>query len=170
VELAISRNGEDWGLFGTNWYIPTGAAEEELTMYGLIRRGDEIWQYVNEGGPHGGDVPRRYVRYKQRLDGFVSLDAGAKVGTATTLPLIFEGSKLILNIKANGWAKVAITDEAGKIIPGFDFDDCDGIKGDFVDKVVHWKSGKQLKEQQGKTVRLKFRMQNTKLYAFETTN
>ncbi|MHC4171417.1 MAG: LamG domain-containing protein [Planctomycetota bacterium] len=167
VELAISRNGEDWSLFGTNWYIPTGAAEEELTMYGLIRRSDEIWQYVNEGGPHGGDVPRRYVRYKQRLDGFVSLDAGAEVGTATTLPLIFEGSQLLLNVKTTGWVKVAIADENGKAIPGFDFNDCNDIKGDFIDKTVTWKSGKGVKFLQGKAVRLKFQMQNAKLYAFE---
>ena len=37
---AIERR--KWNLFGTNWYVPAGAAEEELTMYGLIRRGDEV--------------------------------------------------------------------------------------------------------------------------------
>jgi hypothetical protein len=167
TELAVSRNGEDWSLFGRNWYIPLGPEEEELSMYGLIRRGDQIWQYVNEGGAHGGNPPRYWYRYKQRLDGFVSLDAGAATGTATTLPLVFEGDKLVLNIKATGWAKVAITNENGKAIPGFGFDDCDPIRGDFIDKTVTWKSGKGVKALQGRAVRLKFQMQNAKLYAFE---
>jgi hypothetical protein len=169
VELAVSRNGRDWKLFGTNWYIPTGATDEEITMYGLLRRGNEIWQYVNEGAAHGGSAPRYWSRYKQRLDGFVSLDAGAKTGTATTLPLRFQGNHLTLNIKAAGSAKVAITDENEKAFPGFGFDDCDQIKGDFVEKTVTWKGNGNVKELAGKTVRLKFQMQNTKLYAFEFT-
>jgi len=81
--------------------------------------------------------------------------------------LKFKGSRLVLNIKATGSAKVAITDKNGKVIPGFDFDDCDRIKGDFIDKTVTWKSGKGVKALQGKAIRLKFRMQNAKLYAFE---
>jgi hypothetical protein len=170
VELAVSRNGRQWKLFGPNWYIPAGAADEEITMYGLIRRGDQIWQYVNEGGAHGGSAPRYWSRYKQRLDGFVSLDAGAAAGEATTLPLVFKGDKLALNIKATGLVKVAITDKDGKAMPGFDFKDCARIKGDFIDKTVTWKSGSSLKALQGKTVRLKFQMQNAKLYAFEFKN
>jgi hypothetical protein len=136
-------------------------------MYGLIRRGDQIWQYVNEGGAHGGNPPRYWYRYKQRLDGFVSLDAGAATGTATTLPLVSKGNKLVLNIKVTGSTKVAITNENGKAIPGFGFDDCDPIRGDFIDKTVTWKSGKGVKALQGRAVRLKFQMQNAKLYAFE---
>jgi hypothetical protein len=167
IDLGVSRDGENWSFFGTNWYIPLGAQEEELTLYGLIRRGNEIWQYVDEGGAHGGDAQRVYYRYRQRLDGFVSLDAGTTTGTATTLPLRFQGSRLALNIKATGSAKVAITDENERTIPGFGFDDCDRIKGDFINKTVTWKSGKSVKALQGKAVRLKFQMQNTKLYAFE---
>jgi len=158
VELAVSRNGRDWKLFGTNWYIPTGTHDEEITMYGLLKRGGEIWQYVNEGAAHGGGDPRYWSRYKQRLDGFVSLDAGSETGTATTLPLRFQGNHLVLNINASGSAKVAITDENGKAFPGFDFKDCDEIKGDFVEKEVMWKGNGIVKA-----------MQNTKLYAFEFT-
>ena len=169
IDLGISRDGQNWSFFGTNWYIPAGSGEEELSMYGLIRRGNEIWQYVDEGGAHGGDAERAYYRHRQRLDGFVSLDAGAKTGTATTLPLIFKGSALTLNIKAAGSAKVAITDKNSKAFPGFSLDDCDQIKGDFVEKTITWKGNGNVKALAGKTVRLKFQMQNTKLYAFEFT-
>ena len=136
-------------------------------MYGLIRRGDEIWQYVDEGGAHGGDEERSYYRYRQRLDGFVSLDAGSTTGTATTLPLVFEGDKLVLNIKATGGTKVAITNESGKEIPGFSMADCDPIKTDSIRHVVSWKGSNSLTQLAGKAVRLKFQMQDTKLFALQ---
>ena len=164
--ITLRRVG-DVQLVMASFHVPPGSHEEELTLYGLIRRGDEIWQYVDEGGAHGGDAERVYYRYRQRLDGFVSLDAGARTGTALTLPLRFQGDRLSLNIKATGSAKVAVTDENGEAIPGFDFHDCDEIKGDFVDKAVTWRSGKDLKVLKGKAVRLKFQLRDAKLYAFE---
>jgi hypothetical protein len=167
IDMGVSRDGDNWTWFGTNWYIPLGEQEEELTLYGLIRRGDKIYQYVDEGGGHGGSTQRVYYRYTQRLDGFVSLDAGSSVGTATTLPLKFKGSSLALNVKATGSVKVAITDSNGKAIAGFGFDDCNVINGDSTDKTVTWKSGKSVKALQGKAVRLQFQMQDAKLYAFE---
>ncbi len=170
IDLGISRDGENWTFSGTDWYIPLGSQEEELTLYGLIRRGDEIWQYVDEGGAHGGDSKRVYYRYTQRLDGFISLDAGAEAGTATTLPLIYKGDQLVLNLKAKGSVKVAITDAKGRAYPGFDLDDCDPITGDMVEKTVTWHGNASVKEMAGKTVRLKFRMQEAKLFAFEFTN
>jgi hypothetical protein len=167
VDLGISRDGENWSFFGTNWYIPLGSEEEELSMYGLIRRGDEIWQYVDEGGAHGGSAPRYYYRYRQRLDGFVSLDAGGSTGTATTLPMVIEGDKLVLNIAATGSAKVAITNQAGQEISGFGLTDCDLIQGDFVEHVVTWNGDSDVSALAGTVVRLGFEMQNTKLYAFQ---
>jgi hypothetical protein len=170
VELAVSRNGKQWKLFGTNWYLPTGATEEELMMYGLIRRNDEIWQYVNEGGAHGGNAPRYWSRYSQRLDGFVSLDAGQVAGTATTLPFIFLGNQLVLNINAEGAVRIAITDESGKPYTGYDFVDCDPIKTDRVEHTVSWNGKSDIGLLTGKIIRLKFEMKNTKLYAFQFVN
>jgi hypothetical protein len=167
VELAVSRNGRQWKLFGTNWYLPTGAAEEELMMYGMIRRGNEIWQYANEGGAHGGSAPRYWYRYTQSLDGFVSLSAGETTGTATTLPLIFQGNQLVLNIKAIGPAKVAITDQNGKAFPGFDLADCDPINIDSVQYTVTWQGKDDVGQLAGKIIRLNFELQNSKLYAFQ---
>jgi hypothetical protein len=167
IDLGVSRDGETWSWFGTNWYIPLGEQEEELTLYGLIRRGDEIWQYVDEGGAHGGSTQRVYYRYTQRLDGFVSLDAGSAVGTASTLPLVFEGDKLVLNIKAAGSAKAAITDKDGKEMAGFRLADCDEIKCDSTEKIVSWNGKSSVGALAGKTVRVKLEMQDAKLYAFE---
>jgi len=167
VDLGISRDGENWSFFGTDWYIPLGSQAEELTLYGLIRRGDEIWQYVDEGGAHGGDGQRVYYRYCQRLDGFVSLDAGVLPGTATTLPLVFEGDQLVLNLNAQGSARVGITDENGEAYPGFTPEDCDPIEGDHIKATVTWNGRSSVAALADKTVRLSFEMQDCKLFAFE---
>ncbi len=169
VELAVSRDGERWTFFGQNWYIPRGGAEEELSMYGLIRRGDEIWQYVNEGGAHGGDAPRTYYRYKQRLDGFTSLDAPG-AGSAATRPLIFAGRKLVVNVAAKGFLRVGIADKDGRPIPGFSIEDCAPIRADSVRHKVKWKDGADVSRLAGGTVRLLFEMNEAKLYALQFTN
>jgi len=148
IDLGLSRDGENWTFFATTesgpWYIPLGEQQEELTLYGLIRRGDEIWQYVDEGGAHGGDAQRVYYRYTQRLDGFVSLDAGAAVGTATTLPLVFEGDKLVLNIKAAGFRPKRQRDKRfrpGRLRPRQGR--FDRKRSDMERQVQRWKAGGQ---------------------------
>ncbi|MHC4575730.1 MAG: LamG-like jellyroll fold domain-containing protein, partial [Planctomycetota bacterium] len=167
VDLGISRDGVNWSFFATSeagpWYI----APYEL--YGMIRRGNELWQYAEYGtGPHG-DGTRIYCRLTQRLDGFVSLDAGATTGAMTTLPLVFDGEKLFLNIKAAGYAKVAITNEAGTQLPGFSLADCDTIMADSTAYEVTWNGSSDVSSLAGATVRLKFEMQSAKLHAFQFT-
>jgi len=170
VDLGVSRDGINWKFYaGQKWYIePPAGSVEVLSMYGIIRRGDEIWQYIDYGGAHGAGE-REYARVVQRLDGFVSLDAGAEGGRAITVPLTFEGGKLVLNINAKGFAMVAITDENSKAIDGFGLEDCEAIKNDSVRHVVTWKGKPDLSRLAGKVVRLRFEMQDAKLFAFEFT-
>jgi len=181
VDLGVSRDGLHWKFYATQkWYIkpPEGAAEV-LSMYGLIRRGNEIWQYIDYGGAHGdtqgGTRPRTYARVVQRLDGFVSLDAGEAAGIAVTRPLSFEGNRLTLNVAAPcqmgsataGRVLVEIQDAKGRAIPGFSLADCDPIKTDSVRYVVSWKGNNNLAQLAGRVVCLKFKMQNAKLYALQ---
>ncbi|MHC4482384.1 MAG: LamG domain-containing protein [Planctomycetota bacterium] len=167
VDLGVSRDGIHWKFYADDtWYVTPGDAEEVLSLYGLIRRGDELWQYVDYGGAHGGGKKRTYARLTQRLDGFVSLDAGDATGSAITRPLAFDGSKLALNINAKGSAKVAILTQDGKPISGFGPDDCDVIKADSIRRIVTWKGNDNVGRLAGEVVRLKFEMQNAKLYAF----
>ena len=72
-----------------------------------------------------------------------------------------------MNIAAKGSAKVAITDRHGKAISGFDSGDCEPIKADSVRQTVTWGGNADVSSLAGKVVRLKFEMQNTKLYAFK---
>jgi hypothetical protein len=150
------------------WYLTPGQDNEEvLSLYGLIRRGDMLWQYFDYGGAHGGGKKRTYARLTQRLDGFVSVDAGNKTGSFTTRPLVFDGNKLILNINAKGSAKVAILDQNGNPFPGFDTPDCNFIKGDAIRQPVTFKGKSDLSRLAGRVMRLKFEIQNAKLYAFK---
>jgi hypothetical protein len=144
-----------------------GSDEEVLSLYGLIRRGDEIWQYADYGGAHGGGNRRTYARLTQRLDGFVSLDAGEKSGWVTTRPLIFKGRRLMLNVAAQGSMRVAVLDEKGNELKGFGLADCDPVIGDATSYLVRWRKNIDLSELAGKVVRLKFELKNTKLYAFK---
>jgi hypothetical protein len=146
---------------------------------GIIRRGDELWQYANCRLTGGGLAT---VRFTQRLDGFLSLDAGDKPGTFITRPFVFEGDKLVLNVAAGGSVKVGITALHGKPYTGhnvaltnppkegtrgFGTDDCDAISTDSVRHIVTWKGNSDVGNLAGQVVRLRFEMQNAKLYAFE---
>jgi len=187
TELAVSRNGIHWHIYDAPNdppYLPrkvqVGGKQVGLGWVtdGLIRRGDLIWQYSNpERSPRG-----KTVRFLQRLDGFVSLDAGEQTGTIITRPLIFEGDKLLLNVAAKGTVKVAIlnlpgmeisgyniglTDAPKKPVRGFGLGDCDPIRADFVRHIVTWKGDDDVGSLAGQVVRLRFEMQNAKLFAFE---
>jgi len=166
VDLGVSRDGISWKFFADeSWYLTPGADEEVLSLYGLIRRGDEIWQYFDYGGAHGGSRRRTYARLTQRLDGFVSLTAGEERGTVITRPLVFEGSKLTLNAAARGAVRVAIMNEAGRGIRDYTLSECDPVQTDSTNLVVSWKTNSDVGGLAGKVVRLKFEMRDAQLYA-----
>jgi hypothetical protein len=168
VDLGVSRDGINWKFYADDtWYMTPGSDEEVLSLYGLIRRGDEIWQYADYGGAHGGGRRRTYARLTQRLDGFVSLDAGAKSGWVTTRPLIFRGRRLMLNVVAQGSVRLAILDEKGNELKGFGLADCDPVIGDATSYLVSWQKNTDVGSIGGKVVRLKFELQDAKLYAFK---
>jgi hypothetical protein len=174
TELGVSRDGTSWTTYASlGMYIPTGGAfngkaiVESLAQGGLIRRGDEIWQYVEYStGPHGAGE-EFCVRVSQRLDGFVSLDANSTIGTIVTRPFVFCGDQLLLNVAASGFVKVAILNEAGQALSGFDLTDCDTIVADSVRQVVTWNGSPDLSGLAATVVRLKFELLNAKLYAFQ---
>jgi hypothetical protein len=167
VDLGISRNGKQWKFFEPTqgWYIPTAddPDPEQLSIYGLIRRGNEIWQYTNHGGPHGGSPPRTYYRWKQRLDGFVSVDGS---GFIITKPLVFTGEKVKLVLNSTGSIKVAVLDEKGEGFTDYSIQKCDVIT-DSVTHTVTWAGNSDLTDFSEKPVRFRFELLNSKLFTFE---
>jgi hypothetical protein len=173
-DLATSRDAVHWKVRteqGLGYYW------DGIIANGMVRRGGEIWQWGHGDGPSGPDT-----RLVQRLDGFCSLDAGCETGTVITRPLVFEGSRLVLNVKADGFVRAAIMDLSGTTLCAlgtpvvdpprcktdiFGIDQCDAIKGDSVRHVVTWNGRSDIGRFAGEVVRVRFEMQNAKLFAFQ---
>ncbi len=183
TQLAVSREGRDWKRYVRPAYVPVGGdgSNREHMLFvvpGLIRRGNEIWQFV---GGHGGsgtayhspflpERPAPLYRYVQRLDGFVAAEAAYGGGVMKSKPLRFEGNRLKLNLDtgAVGYAQVGFVDERGNPMPGYSVDDCVYLNGDFLDTPVEWAGkGSDVSALAGRVVQLVFRMRGTKLYALQ---
>ena len=72
-----------------------------------------------------------------------------------------------LNVNSSGSVKVAILNVDMSPIEGFGIDDCKSIDEDAIHKTVSWNQGSDVSSLAGKTVRLKFELDNAKLYAFQ---
>jgi hypothetical protein len=176
VELAVSRDGENWKYYSNDWYMPAefefqgNEIHEVTSVDGMIRRGDELWQYADYStGRHDGRAPSWRVRVSQRLDGFVSLDAGEVGGEFVTKPIVFSGETLKLNVavQPGGKVRMALVDQQGNSMAGFGIDDCDPITADATDFEVSWSGNKDLSVLAGQSVRVQCQMKNAKLYALQ---
>jgi hypothetical protein len=109
--------------------------------------------------------------YKLRVDGFASIHAGAKEGTALTKPIVFSGDQLLLNYQtsAAGSIELEILDAEGTPIPGFARADLkDAFWGDRIDQVTAWKDKERtVSALAGKPVRLRFFMRDADLYSIQ---
>lgn len=153
---------ETW-LYGHN-FIAWHAVETKSSLPGAP---NEISLYASEGSWTGDSNAIR--RYTLRLDGFVSVNAGWKGGELITRSLKFAGDRLELNFStsAAGDIQVEIQDADGKPIPGFSLEDCAGIFGDEIDRVVEWKDGADVSSLSGRPVRLRFMLKDADLYALK---
>ena len=189
AQFAASRDGIHWMRYDRRPFISRGLpGEPDCGMAAatgfFVRRGSRLLQYYT-GWPwtHGGfrllspadrgdpkNWGRRFVGVAvHRLDGFVSADAPYTGGQLITLPMVFRGSRLELNINvaAMGAARVEIQDEDGAPIPRFTLEDCDRILMNDVAHVVFWQGVPDVSELAGRPVRLRFVMSSAKLYAFQ---
>lgn len=187
---AASRDGIHWLRIDRRPYISLGQLGEFDSMMlmvgvGMVRYGDKIYQYYN-GVNFGHGATREESKIKvanprrwgwmgaaeQRLDGFYSADADYTGGTLTTPPVIFNGSRLEININtsAAGIARVELQNTSGQPIPGYRLGECDLIMTNNVRHVVRWSNNPDVSKLDGKPVILHFQMQSAKLYAFQFTN
>jgi hypothetical protein len=107
-----------------------------------------------------------------RLDGFVGLVAGEDPGQFTTKPFELKGKNLEVNLVAagSGSAQVEVLDESGKPIQKFS--GAHAIKMTNIDDLrarPKWDTAPDLQELVGTNVRLRFNLQNAKVYAFQVT-
>ena len=124
--------------------VQTSATEMSLFMY---------------GGGH----------YKLRLDGFISVHAAHAKGTFLTKLMKFAGNQLELNYSTAGAGeiRVELQDAQGRPLPGRALADCDPIKGDTISGRVTWKGSSDVSPHAGKTVRLRFVMNEADIFSLK---
>ena len=127
---------------------------------------NELSFYVQENGRI--DDPGQLRRHTLRLDGFASLNADLRGGTALTKPFVFSGNRLEINYStsAGGSLRIGFQDANGKSIPGYSLKDCDLLYGDQVDRIVTWDKNANLKFLSGKAIRMLIELKDADLFAF----
>ncbi|MFP4028143.1 MAG: hypothetical protein ACLFWL_10155 [Candidatus Brocadiia bacterium] len=185
VRLFASRDGRHFSRpGGKRPFMRLGPAGQfdSMAVWAMpnpVITDDEVWIYyagsnkdhdhnidpATPSGEHIGAISRVVMR----LDGFVSADASYTGGEILTVPLRFEGDKLILNLDTSGggWCVVEILDPEGNPIEGFSGPDAVPLVGNSVRMPVTWQNERQLSPLANKPVRLRFRMRDCKLYAFK---
>ena len=100
-----------------------------------------------------------------RTDGFVSLRADYSGGEFITKPLIFSGSRLVVNFSTGvaGSVQIEIQDSHGKALEGYHSD----FYGDAIAHTVRWQDDKNLSKLAGKPIRLHFVMKDADLYSIQ---
>ncbi len=181
IQIATSRDGIHWNRLSRDTYVRLGRkneldSEQMYMLVGMIRNGEELWMFHSGYNYTHGVYDLETTHYsgaifrtEQRLDGFTSIDAGYKEGELLTKPMIFLGSKLLLNVdtSATGELKVQIEAEDGTPLKDFDLESCDTIHANDCSKAVSWNHVHDVSGLSGNSVRLRFLMRNTKLYAFQ---
>ena len=188
VQLAYSRDLHNWSRLGRRQTFigpsPVGEGNFDQTQIiapsDAVVRGDELWFYYTglkyRGGwtyvgdyPYGEHVPMPGLDSDigaiclavLRRDGFISLDAGETGGTIQTEAFTLPGSKLFVNVDApKGELRVEARDRGGKVLAA-----SEPMKGDLLRAEVKWQSG-DIGRLKGKTVSLRFTLQNASLYSY----
>jgi hypothetical protein len=104
-----------------------------------------------------------------RVDGFVSAHATSRGGQLLTRPVVFSGSKLVVNFvtSAEGSLRIEFLDPSGNPIPGLGLADCDRLQGDSIEQTVSWHGKSDLGRLAGRPVRLRFGLVDADLYSFQ---
>lgn len=164
-----SRDGQSFYRW-TDPVIPRTAPKDRdgnrsnYMAWGLVKlagRDKELGVYGTEAYYAGPGSRLRLFTY--RVDGFVSIHAGAEEGELLTKPLLFKGDKLELNYVTapTGSLRVELQDAEGKAVA-----ETEEMKGDAIDQPVTWKTGRTLRTLAGQPVRLRFVMKDADVYSF----
>lgn len=171
-ELITSRDGLKWDRMKDRTpLIPSGTTFDVSVMHVSSEPlivGDEVWQYYTAlSAGHGGppDKAKGIALARWRLDGFVSLDAGAQEGVVETKPITDRTGVLEINADAaHGRVAVEVLDESGRVIDGYAAADCVALESDQIRFPVRWKQREQLPV--GGPYRLRFILKDSSLFSY----
>jgi hypothetical protein len=181
--IATSRDGSSWDL---NWVyngqplVPRGPAkafDKDLIMPAstIITHQGKHWIYYGGANERHGTPEVVFQRDHAiglatlRRDGFVALRAGHQPGIVITKPFKLIGDRLSVNVDAGmGEIRVEVLDVHGQPIPGYTGNNAPRASG--VNDLTwqpRWKSVSNLAALRNQVIRLKFTLQNARLYAFQ---
>ncbi len=181
--IATSRDGISWDL---NWVyngqplVPRGPAkafDKDLIMPAstIITHQGKHWIYYGGANERHGTPEVVFQRDHAiglatlRRDGFVALRAGHQPGIVITKPFKLIGDRLSVNVDAGmGEIRVEVLDVHGQPIPGYTGNNAPRASG--VNDLTwqpRWKSVSNLAALRNQVIRLKFTLQNARLYAFQ---
>ncbi len=184
VELDCSRDGRIWTRVGAGQpfmaFNPKHDTWDASIMrpVSMLEVGDEIWIYYfaapteletdNPKYPKPAPIDWSAGLAKLPRDRFASINAGDKVGTLTTRPVDFQGSRLHVNaaVAQGGKLRVGVLTHDGKPISGYHAADCVPIDRDGIDLPVSWKARAKLISLDHSQVRFRFQLKNAKLFSF----
>ncbi len=181
VKLACSRDLREWTKVGDRrHFIPVS----ELGHGGLdtgqilaashpIRMGDELWFYYSGIDVRHRDVPASEEFHGGiglailRLDGFVSFRAGAAEGRVETRPVRLNGGRMYVNAAVQNRLCAEITDASSlHVLDGWGRSQCVPVAGDHLRAELRWQGHASLKELAGRSVRIRFFLQDAEIYSF----
>ncbi|MCP4815177.1 MAG: hypothetical protein GY888_21930 [Planctomycetaceae bacterium] len=181
--IATSRDGSSWDL---NWVyngqplVPRGPAEafdKDLIMPAstIITHQGKHWIYYGGANERHGTPEVVFQRDHAiglatlRRDGFVALRAGNQPGIVITKPFKLIGDRLSVNVDAGmGEIRVEVLDVHGQPIASYTGNNAPRASG--VNDLTwqpRWKSVSNLAALRNQVIRLKFTLQNARLYAFQ---
>jgi hypothetical protein len=174
-ELAVSRDGIQWAqpfegqpLISTG---PAGSADSaQIRMSSsLIVLDDKIvliYGQTNRG--HITDMRVDVGMATMRLDGFAAMTAGDAEGTILTKPLQFDAGRLCINAKVvpGGHLVAELLDAEGKALVDYEAASCVKVQGDMLRAPVAWNAQTTVPRSNNGVCRIRFRLQNAKLYSF----
>ena len=143
-----------------NWVYGDG-----YPVRGLIETPSAVEGEPNEISIYAPDNhwigPSRLWRYTLRLDGFVSLHAGAREKAVVTKPFVYDGKTLFINFSTSAWGgmHISLVAEDGTRFDGPE------IFGDCVDRRVHFDNEDAVAHLCGRPVTLEIRMRDADLYS-----
>jgi len=172
VQLVYTRDGRTWRRLEDRRPVISPGIKGSFdggmimgTANGAFVHGDRlIVYYTASNTTHGALVKDKHFtigRASWPRDRLVALEAKDKPAAVVTKAFKLEGYKLEVNVDAKaGWVRVELLDENEKAISGFSSTSKNLDKLRLAPK---W----NLSKLKGRTVKLRFTLQNAKLYAFD---
>jgi len=171
VVFMTSRGGTRYTRTFMEGYIRPGldlgnwASRAGLTALGVVPTGPSEMSLYKQA--HYAQPTCHLLRYALRTDGFVSVNAPYGGGEFQTRAFTFTGQELVLNFSAGatGSVRAEIQDATGKPFVGCTIADATECIGDEIERVVSWKTGADLTQFAGRSVKLRFVMKDADIYS-----